>query len=190
MIIDNMDGFQGLEQVKSDIKDAIEEKGGYVEGGLSSYPAAISRLKTGSKLYVVDGMSFCYSSWVDMPEEIDFTYITTTMPYDSYNEESGLFAYCENLVRTSIIDVSNFESISYMFYECYNLEECYFKGDPSKIKSAIKTFYDYQYGAKTVTVYYDEKYKDQWNRIFDLILSQEGSDNKKDIKAESYNYDN
>lgn len=190
MIIEELDGFLGLEQVKLDIKNAIEEKGGYVEGGLSSYPAAISRFKTGAKLYAVDGMSFSGSKWMEIPEVIDLTYITTTMPYDSYNEESGLFAYCENLIKTRVIDVSNFESISYMFFECYNLEECYFKGDPSKIKSAYYTFYDYQYGAKTVTVYYDQNYESQWNRVIDLIISQVGSDNKKYIKFKSYNYDN
>lgn len=177
-IADITTNLQDLIDTKADIKSAIEEKGGYVEGGLSSYPDAIYRLGSDKKLYVTDGMQFRDSTWTEMPSNFDLSNVTTG---------DHMFYNCYNMARTQVIDVTNFTNMDYMFCECQSLEECYLKGDPSKIESTINTFYDYQYSAAYLKIYYDSIY--DWSNFINLIYSGLDSDNKKNFEFVEYNYE-
>jgi hypothetical protein len=96
---------------KYDMKSAIEEKGGMVDGGLVTYAAAIRGLN--DKIILENGTKLAYSNWEMVPDKYDLSNIT---------EFAHLFQGCEYLkqIPDSILDKRSYNT-SHMFDGCKNL---------------------------------------------------------------------
>lgn len=110
------DKLQTIQNIKENIKTAINNKGGNVGDDFTQYSAAIDGLSTGGGITKIDvaeaGIKFSRSSFATLPEWADFSNVT---------DMSYMFQYCSNLPTISLLDTSNVTDMSFMFSNCYDL---------------------------------------------------------------------
>lgn len=111
------DKLQDLITAKEDIKTAIQNKGVTVDGGLTTYADAISKIPNNEgdvevaiKWY--DGWKLSCSTFTEAPM-LDTTGVT---------DLSQLFNICRELQTVPLYDTSNVKDMKMMFYNCGNLQ--------------------------------------------------------------------
>ena len=113
------DKLQTIQNIKENIKIAINNKGGNVGDDFTQYSAAIDGLSTGggTQNLVIDnnnGIKLCYSKFTEIPDYITFSPDITDM--------SIMFAYCSNLTTIPLIDTSNVINMNECFRACNSLQ--------------------------------------------------------------------
>lgn len=153
------DKLQTIQNIKEDIKTAINNKGGNVGDDFTQYSTAIDGLSTGGGITKIDvaelGIKFGYSTFTNFPDFYDFSNVTdmnsmfancislTTIPLlDTSNVTimDSMFANCYKLQTISEIDTSNVSSMDSMFSHCENLSSIPLI-NTSNINSTYKMFY-------------------------------------------------
>ena len=109
-------------QAKSDIKQAIENKGVTVgDMTIDGYAAKINEIPQevtgGGKWVIPNGMKFGHSNLT----EID----VYNMDFSNITDFSEMFSFCRNLISidVSTLNPSNSDNIHSMYYNCENLTE-------------------------------------------------------------------
>ena len=129
-----------LDNIKNDIKQAIEEKN-VVVGDIpySDYPNKIREIKGGSEPINVGeiGLFFTNSQWENIPENFDFSDVekfdymfeknTKLTEIDINTDKGNSFQYafrnCLELKKAKLTQIKNSNNISSLFYNCSKLEE-------------------------------------------------------------------
>ena len=102
------DLFNTLEEVKNDIKSAIETKGGVISGGLSTYASSINSIVGGIVIKMPVNTKFMYSTFQYIPQ----------LDTSGYTNMSRMFSNCSSLVSVPALDTHNVTDMSYMFCQC------------------------------------------------------------------------
>lgn len=109
------ENLQAIQDIKQDIKIAIENKGvDMTNTPFSEYSTKIDEITTGGGTFVVpDGMKFSYSTFTEIPENFIFTNISDT---------SYMFNGCNNLQTIPQINTTNATNMKNMFTGCAKLQ--------------------------------------------------------------------
>lgn len=110
------DKLTTLQNIKSDIKTSILNKGVEVGDDFTTYSIAIDSIEGGGsgKIDVAaTGIRFGYSTFTEIPDIFDFSNVTS-MYY--------MFISCNSLVTIQLLDTSNVKNMGSMFYGCKKLQ--------------------------------------------------------------------
>jgi surface protein len=112
-----VDKLQTIQNIKENIKTAINNKGGNVGDDFTQYSTAIDGLSTGGGITKIDiaetGIKFGYSSFTTVPEWVDFSNVT---------DMSNMFSLMRKLTDAPMLNTSIVDNMENMFYYCQNLE--------------------------------------------------------------------
>lgn len=110
------DKLQTIQNIKENIKTAINNKGGNVGDDFTQYSTAIDNLITGGGITKIDvaetGIKFGNSTFKEVPDFYDFSNVTNM---------SNLFKYCYNLTSIPQLQTGNVTNMSYVFSFCDSL---------------------------------------------------------------------
>ena len=129
------DLLTNISNIKSDIKNAIENKGQNITN-FDSYANAILNIKSNGTIMEVDGNSAIVqnntlilnpNNKVIIPDGTrlaygSFEYVPDNYDLSQVHNGNNMFAYCPNLISIDNIDTSNMNSTHAMFDNCFNLQ--------------------------------------------------------------------
>lgn len=131
------DKLQILNTIKSDIKTAINSKGGNVGDDFTTYATAIENIEggTGGEGYfeITNDTSLAFSQFTTVPSNIRLGSSTT--------KAKNLFRQCEKLTRLPDWDFSNINNAYYMCNNCKALEGVVYLNMP-KVTDCQYMFYN------------------------------------------------
>jgi surface protein len=134
-----VDKLQTIQNIKENIKTAINNKGGNVGDDFTQYSAAIDSLSTGgiTKIDVAEtGIKFGNSTFKEIPDFYDFSNVTNM---------SDLFDSCRNLTSIPQLQTGNVTNMSYMFSFCDSLTSI-----PQLDTSNVTNMYAIFYGCSSL----------------------------------------
>lgn len=121
------DKLQILNTIKTDIKTAINSKGGNVGDDFTTYATAIENIEggTGGEGYfeITNDTSLAFSQFTTVPDNIRLGSSTT--------KAKNLFRQCEKLTRLPDWDFSNINNAYYMCSNCKALEGAVYLNMPN-----------------------------------------------------------
>ena len=121
--------LQDLITAKKNIRAAIESKGAAVTGGLSTYAAAIDRIKLKGDHTIDPNTRFSLSTFTDAPE----------LDTSNYTSMNRMFATCLNLENVPVYKTENVTNMDYMFSQCGSLKQLDWL-DTTSVKSMYGMF--------------------------------------------------
>lgn len=131
------DKLQILNTIKTDIKTAINSKGGNVGDDFTTYATAIENIEggTGGEGYfeITNDTSLAFSQFTTVPDNIRLGSSTT--------KAKNLFRQCEKLTRLPDWDFSNINNAYYMCSNCKALEGAVYLNMP-KVTDCQNMFYN------------------------------------------------
>lgn len=157
--------INNLSQVKSDIKNAIENKGVTVNSGLTTYGDLIRNINYDyslKNLIRLGKVKFAGSS----EENTKIYDLLSECNTTNYTDMSYMFQSCSKLTSIPLIDTSNVTNMSYMFRYCSSLTTI-----PQLDTSKVEDF-SYMF--------------DQCNQLTDLPLLDASSVKRVDYFMESF----
>lgn len=112
------ENLQTIQNIKQDIKTAIENKGvDMTNTPFSEYSTKIDEITTGGGSDKIDvavtGLKFGYTTLTEIPDVLDFSNVT---------DMSYMFSDCYNLQSVSSINTSKATDMTHMFHNCESLE--------------------------------------------------------------------
>lgn len=129
------ENLQAIQDIKQDIKTAIENKGVDMSNTpFSDYSTKIDEITSGTapvKINVKEyGIKFGNSTFTEIPVVFDFSNVT---------DMSNMFYYCQKLTTIPQFDTSKATNMGYMFQDCTNLQSIPLL-DCSKVKYMSNMF--------------------------------------------------
>ena len=107
-----MTNLEMLQNIKTEIKNSIEEHSIEVDCGMIGYPDKIRSIPSApKKINVEKNTKFAYSSFKNIPD----------FDTSEYTDMSYMFYACNNLTAIPEFDTSNVTNMSNMFFNCRNL---------------------------------------------------------------------
>lgn len=130
------ENLQSIQNIKQDIKTAIENKGvDMTNTPFSEYSTKIDEISSSGVFVVPDGVKFKESLFTTLPDGLDFSNVTdmsimfaytpiSTIPVINTSKATDMemmFYYCNHLQSIPLLDTANVTDMSGMFYDCSSL---------------------------------------------------------------------
>lgn len=127
------DSLNKLKEIKSDIKEAIINKGVEVGDKFEEYAAGIDQIK-GGKFVVPSKIRFAHSKVSEFPEDWDWTEIEN-------EEDCSYLFYQAPLIKCPNIQLKKVKNLTYAFYNCKLTDIDTTGWDTSNLTNLSNTFY-------------------------------------------------